>query len=273
MPRFLLPVDFSGVSTAALKYLLAATDQNDRIDLLHVDAGIVSLTENPVIHNLQQHESAILQKMASYFSDSLNLDSLPPRCELSMDMGEIVGTIIKKSHRETHYDLIVMGLRDKFDLLDKWLGTVALGVVKRSDIPVLLIPLTATFKAPEACIVAGDAHLTDQANLEKISEWNKTYKSHLHFVHVSNKNSTDYKDTLEHIIKTYYEENVVDFGFDVTRVEDDDISHALLEKAMEYAVQMIVILPDKQSFLNALFMRSISKELILRSTIPLMFLK
>ncbi len=273
MSHILMPVDFTPVAANALRYLLEATTEEDYIDLLHVSTGIVNLSEAPIVQNLQQNEAAVREKMKEYFSKSLSLEKLPERCTVRADTGEIVTTIVGRSKTRGIYNKIVMGTRDKYDLFDKWLGTISLGVVKRSDLPVMLIPPKTSHTKIENCLIAGDQHLCESDNLDLIAKWNAKNKSFLHFVHVGERDEEEFQNTAESIIRSYYETKDVDFGYDISKIPGDDVVEALIDYARKNNCQLIVVLPEKQSFLDALFLRSVSKELILKSSVPMLFLK
>ena len=272
MARYLIPTDFSKVSANAIQYALDATPDEDILDIVHVSTGIVNLTEAPIIQNLEQTEDAVRLRLEQYFTDELKGSSLPDRCNVIATTGEIVNSIVKQSKKES-YEQIIMGTRDKYDLLDRWLGTISLGVVKRSDLNVLLVPPKAKFAKISDAVVAGDIHLTQEKNLESITEWNQSHASTVHFIHVTDDSQKTYLDTADNIVKNYYEAREVSFSYDITKVEGPNVAEALMDAGAESNSQVIIILPEKQTFFESLFLGSVSKDLILKSNIPLLFIK
>ena len=272
MANYLVPVDFSEVSANALRYAIDMARDSDSIDVLHVQTGLITVTEAPVIHNLKQAEQAVGDQLNDYLCSVLRLEKLPTNCEIKIETGEIVSPVTSVS-KEGNYDLIIMGTRDKYDLLDRLLGTISLGVVKRSPLSVLLIPKNNAFHNFEKILIAGDEHLRNEANLEEIRKWNLPFNAHLEILHIQDADQDEFSKASESIIREFYEKKEVEFSFEIKIVKGKRISEILLEDAEESRADMVMVLPEKQTFFSSLLFSSTSKELILKSVLPIFFMK
>jgi nucleotide-binding universal stress UspA family protein len=272
MAKFLVPVDFSEVSANAVRYALDMAKDSDKIDILHVQTGLITVTEAPVIHNLKQAEQAVSEQINDYLCSVLALEKLPSNCNLKIETGEIVSTITSMSW-EGEYDLIVMGTRDKYDVLDRLLGTISLGVVKRSPLSVLLIPKNNSFHKFEKILIAGDEHLHNEEILEDIRTWNLPYNAHLEILHIQDEDKGEFSKASESIIREFYEKKEVDFSFEIKIIQGKNISKILLEDAKDLPADLIMVLPEKQTFFSSLLFSSTSKDLILKSALPIFFMK
>ncbi len=268
MKKVLLPVDFSEVSINAIEYAMEYTSPMDRIEIVHVTMGMLDLQEP--IQMEESKEEIILKSLEKYILANSKYNVLPARCHLSVKIGVPVETIVRESSKG--YDYIIMGTRDKYDLLERWFGTISLGVVKRVKVPVLLIPRHSKYTGLQKVVLASDHHLMDKKLLDRIRKWNKKRKAFIKFLHVKTNPKDDYEKESDTIIREYFSDNEVNFGFEIELMADDRIGDSLLSCAYNFHADMLMVIPDAQSYLESLLFQSVSKEMVLKSTIPVYFI-
>lgn len=269
MKNILIPMDFTSVAMNALRYgMNLFNDAN--ITVLHI-TNVVG--KNPELFGAkpgQTNTSFFKGELEKWISHELQLDKMPERIKVVVQKGE-VSEVVRKEVKSNAYDAIVMGTRDKYSLLDKWLGTISLSLVKTIELPIYLIPRYAKYQTMDTIVIASDSHLSTKQNLSKIANWNAEYSAFLNFLHIKQSESDALKDEFHENVKDYFEQKSTDFGFQISEVQGYDVCKSILAKSYNSQADLLMILPDKQSFLNSLMISSISKEMILSSHIPMLF--
>lgn len=202
----------------------------------------------------------------------LEVETLPERISIHVLPGEAVSTI-KEFAKELNPDYIVMGTRDKYDVFDKWLGTVSLGLIKSSDFPIYLVPRHASYHDISKVLVAADNHLVNNKLIDWLRNWNKPFKAFMKFLHVQQSEQREVESIAEGIVSNLFEEHDAEFGFEIENVKSKDLSGTLLAKAYNLGADLIITVPSKQSLLQSLLFKSTSKELVMKTKIPILFLK
>ena len=264
--NILVLVDFTAVSVNALTYA-AQQFVNDRITVVHVIQGLMDLDNGLAIQgNTTSIES--WENQLKSFIDS-NISSLPESIEPKILVGQVV-PMVRKYVEDHDVDAVVMGTRDKYDLFDRWIGTISLGVVKTLDVPVYLIPKYAEYKKYQKIMVASDYRFEDDDAVELIKDWNTKYQAFTKFLHVSKKPIEE--NPVYEKISTAIVDSDLDFPHEISLVQDKNISESLLASAYNFGAELLVVLAENHSFVHSMIFNNLSKELILKSTIPMLFL-
>lgn len=269
MKNILVPLDFTSVGANALKFACKAFGES-QITILYVKFSKVN-TEDPLIY-----EQSLLsddywkEALKKYLCKELGLDRFPENIKLKISSGATVAGII--SHCESsHYDGIVMGTRDKYNYFDKWFGTTTFGVIKKAKIPVYLIPKYATYSGYKRVMIASDDHLNNAIVLDKITSWNKEHLAFIKFLHIQDSKKDKFHQQKQLLITELFEKNNPEFAFEIEVIRDKDISHSLLASAYNMKADLLMVVPENQNYLQTILFKSISRELILKSDIPLLF--
>ena len=271
--RYLIPMDFTEVSIHSLRYAHDLTTSGDILDIIHIDSTAVTLTASPVIQNFEERANELQYRLCEYIDANLG-EGVSSTCNVKVLTGEIVNTITQEA-ATTAYEAIIMGIRDKYNLFDKLIGHVALGVVKQSPVSVMLIPFHVSFAHYKKVLIASDHSMTNLDSLDKLKSWNADHNAILHLVHISNPQSSQkaYSESKINIVESFFESEEVNFIYQIYHIQGDDIATALLKEAKEKSVDIIISFPNDQDFITSLFVSSVTKELILKSVYPLYFLK
>jgi nucleotide-binding universal stress UspA family protein len=220
---------------------------------------------------IKSNEQVLTEQIGKMVLQELELDSFPSNITIKILEGEVV-TSLHKYVQEQNVDMMILGTRDKYDLIDRWVGTVSLGLVKLLDIPVYLIPRYSKYKGFSKVMVASDFHLKESKIVEAIKEWNKRYKSYIKFIHIQQNEDDTYSEESDLIVNKLFEKSDPEFGFEISKIKSMDISTSLLASAYNYHADLLIVLPEEQDFISTLLFKSISKEMILKSDIPVLFL-
>lgn len=271
MKNILIPIDFTKVSFNAIKYALKAF-KSAHITLLNVTPPSLNTTEikYSLLNRVRTEENILLDEVRRLIKLELDLDEIPKNFTIEIKKGEVIKQI-EKYTVEYDIDTIIMGTRDKYDLYDKIIGTTSLAVIKKLKVPVYLIPKNIEYRPFKRVIVASDHHILSSSLGKKIKKWNASYNAYIRFFHIKDSENDFIKET-DRLIQDLFDDSDPTFIFDLQQKEGTNIGPMIINEAKEFKADLIISMPEKQNFINALFIKSVTKELIQNSTIPLLFI-
>ena len=271
MKNILIPMDFTDVGINALRYALQAFPDST-ISVLYIKAAMVDTEEYSPITPGVLRERYWREAMKAFIKKELKSESIPEKITINFEYGPTVSTI-QGYMDKINFDAIVMGTRDKYNVFDQWFGTVSIGTVKTSKIPVYLIPKYASYKGYKKVMIASDTHLMNANYINQIKSWNKEHGSFVKFLHIQRADKDDFNEATKSLVYELFEKEDPQFSFEIDVLKDKDISHSLLASAYDMKADLLIVMPEDQNFLQSLLFKSISKDLILKADIPLLFLK
>ncbi|MFK7937276.1 MAG: universal stress protein, partial [Saprospiraceae bacterium] len=166
-------------------------------------------------------------------------------------------------------DLIVIGTKERHSWLERTLGTVSGGVVRRPPCPVLLIPENSNFKAIKRVTYATSFTAADPYYLWKTLEILKPFTPAIDAVHLCQDENEDTDldgETLNAFGRTALETK----DFRVYNVETDDIAHGLEDFAESDRADVLVMYKPRESFVHRLFYASETQRMAELCKIPLL---
>jgi nucleotide-binding universal stress UspA family protein len=137
----LVSIDFSFVTEALLDIVARLAGPDREIHLLHVtepDPSFVGLAAGPeevqhqVAHELERRHGQLEALADGLREKGLAVDAL-------LVPGPTVQTILEQAEK-LEADIIVMGSHGRGKLFDLVVGSVSAGVIRKSPVPVLVVP-------------------------------------------------------------------------------------------------------------------------------------
>ena len=273
MKKFLVPTDFSETSRNALLYAieLAAELEAKSIDVVHVflpeTAGEADFI--PPVAQLMESRKEMLQ---TFVRESLK-EKEPPCCPINHEvLVGFPGDELTQASEE--FDLIVMGTTGQSGILEKIFGSVSSSVSQRAYCPVLLVPHNARFQPVHHIVYASNYESADKEMVDKLAEFNKPFKGHVHFVHVRKDESSpsEFAKAKEDIFQKLFKEGEPDFAFDIAEVINEDVAEGLSAYADEKKADIAIMVTRHRSIWQSMLHRSQTKRMALATHIPLMVL-
>lgn len=271
MRKILIPFDFTEVSLNAVHYALDFADDSDELHIVHVHSGLLSIQSPLMLKAGRDYVQSITEEIQATIKINLKMKNLPTQVRIKTINGDPVHALARYS-RKNLMELAFVGTRDKYDIFDKWIGTTSLGLVKSLYIPVYLIPKMAQFNGYSRVLVASDHHLGKTQVLHQIKSWNDAHNAYIKFLHVRARENSYYNEEAEKIVTELYEKEKVSFGFEIATTNSRNIGDSLLASAYNFKADLMIVISENQSFMHSLLFKSLSKELILKSSIPVLFL-
>ena len=181
----------------------------------------------------------------------------------------LVDEVVSMTENE-EADLVIMGTQGASGAKEIFLGTHTVHVIKKSKCPVIAIPAEFEYEAPESVLFPTDYEVDYSS--EEMQEFLKILrlrKAFVHVIHVStgygltdlqveNRNKLDL--LLKDIPHKFYD------------LPGQAIIEGINNFQKEYEVQMLVMIQNKHTFLERLFIEPIIKKIGFHVSIPFMVL-
>lgn len=137
LERILCPIDFDPNSIAAMKFAGKLAEENGAaVVLLHVVPVAVETSQvSPQEPSTDERDQAARLRLTKIAEENLGPDA---NCERQVRRGDPIQVILEVS-RESRTDLIVMATHGRTALSYLFLGSVALRIVRDSEVPVATI--------------------------------------------------------------------------------------------------------------------------------------
>ena len=273
MKRILLPTDFSDNAFEAIRYtLLVHKDVECTFYLFHTYTPPVYQTEYIIGSPGQIGLGDVLQEAAM-----TRLERLKTRLEDQFEnpnhtimvhtafntlLGEIAETV-----EAENIDLIVMGTKGATGAKEILFGTNTVHVIKKAKCPVVAVPPKFGYEAPKEILFPTDYEIEYQKEkMEPLLAIAEEHKSRINVMHVRagydlNAVQEKHKAQLEKLLGStaiFHE------------VPDNGIIAAVNEFQLKTEINLLVMVQNKHTFLERLFIEPVIKKIGFHVTIPFM---
>jgi nucleotide-binding universal stress UspA family protein len=193
-----------------------------------------------------------------------------PSIETVCDEGAAADAIVNVAN-DKKVDFIIIGMKGEGKNLRKIFGSTATSLAKRTNIPLIVVPECARFQTLHNLVFASDSFIDSDKDLpESLKAITQLFKSKLNVVKVFNNKEKESFHTSESPKKLDCVACTFDTSFEY-RV-DTDLRHALNNFIQEHHCDMLVIVPHKHEWMERLFKKSETKNMIFHTHIPLLVL-
>jgi len=269
LKTILVPTDFSDKANRAIDFaVMIAGNTKARIVLLHV-------IELPHGTNIQQdkirkeHEKVSKPALKEAQERAkTKLVGTKIKVETLLRVGAPV-TVIIKTAAEIKADLICMGNRITTGLRRFVFDTTTSGVIDLTSCPVL----ATTSKLPEVkldrLLFATDFKENDLSVLQKATILAREFKSTIHVLHIKTKPTFDEK--LRCIGFESLTRKAVDYkNLHFKSMQNNDVEDGLDKAIAEIYPDLIILIHQNRSFLDAVFGSNVVDDLVYRAEIPVL---
>jgi nucleotide-binding universal stress UspA family protein len=267
----LVPTDFSEASAATYRYAQRLGKILDaKITLLHVFHPAYDL-DNPYMEAPVEAFGKIKREKLDAFAHEqallLQNEQIAgvkvAREVLEGFAGEV---IVKQSNR---YDLIVIGAAGAGNFLEQIFGSVSTYVAQRALCPVLLVPDSIKFKGVERIMYASNYEAADEALMRKLLEKLGLHPQVVFFVHVDPDGKGECRvASVDYQLLSRKNNDPIELRY--VQLAGGNVLEALRNFAKEKDVDLIVMGAVQRGFLERVFHRSLTKQMIFHSELPLL---
>lgn len=272
-----------------IKTILAAVDFSDAsFNAANYAASLANIFDAELILVHAYMNPMAIDQMRSDLSGQLNKELSAVLEDFIQENVEIikkkftvkVGSFVKEGSTaavlddciHTHKaDLVIMGMKGKGKSKSLF-GSTTMAHIRKSQVPVLVIPEKATFKSIETITLAsdfdGETGIGNYDLLKTIAERNKAF---IQILNVRKQGLKFSPSEMEAKLKTSFAFNEINHRF--FTVEDDEVDEGIEEFLEEKPSDMLVMLSRKHNFFHRLFGKVHTRKMIYETEIPLLILQ
>lgn len=166
-------------------------------------------------------------------------------------------------------DLFVMGTTGRGNLTRKLFGSVSIAISKNAHCPVLLVPPQASSRGFKNILYASNFESLDPLTIKQTVAFARKFKGQLHFVHVGTPDEKGI-DLEKKLFEINYVYSDPENPFVFSKVVGDNVVESLHEYAFEHRIDLFVFVTHQRSFWGDLLHHSISKDMLLHTSTPVL---
>ena len=267
MKNILVPTDFSDSSLNAIQYALSLAKVFDaEVSILHAFYPGKELNTgymiDPEIETKRREKLNELEK--SLVAAELEKKAQGVKVKSKFVLGFPIEEIV--AHSRSGNQIIVMGTTGASGVIGRLFGSVASNVVQQAECPVLLIPSKTEFDSFGNVMYASDLAMLDDQVERLFIPWIEKFSMKIHVVHVRSENEE----------KKEYERKIFDNVHPDYLVRKDLVNDKVVAALNEYAeqeeIELLVLSTRRKSFWENLVHASITKEMALKPSLPILIL-
>jgi len=269
--RILVPTDFSAASGRALQYARRlARHLKARVVVLHVYHPSFDLN-NPYldvpVNDFDQFKQKALDDFLLEFDGLSGEEPEHPRPETELIVGFAGEEIV---HYAEAGDLIVMGtIGTGKAVLEKVFGSVSSYVARHARVPVLLVPKEKGYRPVRKVMYASDHAQADEAMLKSALSESALQPEEVHFVHAEREAGVEWQ-VAEVRLEQLQAGAAPGLSMRFVELTCEQIVEGLYRYATEQEIDLIVMSTVHRNFVEDLFHRSVTRQMIRYSTIPIL---
>ncbi len=260
MNHIIVPVDLSKNSKDALRYAGYLADHAG-VDLLIVHC--ISLLHKAVSHIAGKGEIEkdpqkwILKRIKKLKGKHPNLN-----IDFKIMKGDVLDNI-RRLVEITKADLVVMGTQGLHENPETFLGSTSGGLVKTTDIPVVLIPPGYKFDGITKIVFAAkNTFVRYKRNLEPIMRIKEIFNPHIELLHLG--------EMQEPVPEQSF--SILQVINDITRYGNDNFNESINEYLTQHHADLLCVIRRKRGFLEKLLGPSVTLASTFNVNIPVLVL-
>lgn len=275
MKRILVPVDFSKEAENAARVAASiAKRTNSEIFLVHMlelpvniidPAEIASINSGPqaLFYMKQANEKFKSFVKKSFFKGIKVVESVQFQLAFS--------GIIEESKKHG-IDLIVMGSQGASGLQEMFIGSNTEKVVRRSEVPVLVIKKRRNDFDVKNMIFASDFRTEGKRSFPKVLEFARIFNPKIHFLYINTIHNFNTTKEIEKKMDRFINDFDID-NYEKIIYNDISVEKGILSYARDIDADLIALNTHGRSGLSQLFNGSIGRELANHALRPVITFK
>ena len=187
-------------------------------------------------------------------------------------IGELNNTL-NQIIRNQNAELVIMGTKGATGLKEIFMGSNTAEMIESAIRPVLAIPENAEIKKPSTIVLAADyENLHNVEVLEPLRNMAIELDAKVMVVNVKSDDDGEmfFNPSSEKLAIEDYFENV---NHEYHDIENESVTEGLNNFLDSNDVDMLAMIPEKNNFFSKLFHKSVTKQMVLHTQIPLLALR
>ena len=274
MQKILVPTDFSDNALKAITYASEIAKKSGAVVcLLHAIEPSINMV-NPQSELFR--DEVVAEKLEQLqLSQKLVTDNYPGiEIDIELSRGAVISSILDFAEREK-MDLIVMGTTGASGLKEFFIGSVAAGVISKTKIPVLTVPVSYEMEAPDAILFATNHFEKNKNTLNKMVAISRLFSADVHvvvFKDIAGDKNAEliYNEEQINDYLKFLKETFPGVFFKAELLEGEDFENTIDWYCNKNEVDVIAMITYPKSFVEKILRKSVTKKMAFHSTIPIL---
>lgn len=270
MKKILVPTDFSPASHSASMYAAAlAKEFGAELYLLHVymapaTAGEMSAAWAVMDREMQEEIDAHIAKEVSVLQSTYRI-KVNGDARIGMELATINAVA-----NDMRADLIVMGM--KGGGRSKRIGSITVATIRKSKVPVLVVPEHAHFIPIRKITLATDFNSKlEDATLRVLFEIARQFRAHLQVLHVAEDSEAMSQDEIVGKMQLEVMLSRVSHSYHV--IEEEGVEEGITHFIHDRTPDLLVMVAHRHFILDRLFGSVYTRSLSYKTRLPLLVLE
>jgi nucleotide-binding universal stress UspA family protein len=270
MKKILVPIDFSASSRAAEEYAASlAKIVSAEISLLHVYLELIPAAIGPepwIYTETEQHEKyrQMVAKEVKFIKENYGID-----VHGELEIG-YTGDTISSIAKQLNADLIIMGM--KGENRNKIWGSATLKTIRKTEIPILVIPEYYSFTPIKNIVLAVDfTEMVTGYSFKLMFQFIEQFDAVLQVLHIDHKGADLKVSELPEKIQLGLALSRTSYIYE--RVESDDIEKGILHFIENHPTDLLVMMAHHHTIFERITGNIYTDDLSFEVNIPLLILK
>lgn len=267
MKTILVTTDFSEASmNAAIYATKLARDIGGDIKLLHVNIPVESFNQSPVIlkseralHSSENQLEIIKANMETHSNGEVEIQEVLATGEFFTEMHNYC--------KQINPYLVIMGSQGSTATERFLMGSNSVHAMRNLPYPLLTIPTGSVYTSIKKIALASDFTDTISIPMDTIKMFRTDFNAQLEVIHVGKNKETDPDVIIKsEVMQDQLRASNATYHF----ISQDNTEEGILTFTETNQIDILIVIPKQYGFLEQLFHKSISKQLILNSKVPVM---
>ncbi len=275
--KILFPTDFSAPASNAFRYALLLADKLEaNIEILHVVFPEAEPLDFPVLvaQATQMRLESAKEQLTQFVDIGLTqmLDQLKnaPAITSDIEVGTPANSIADTAERDD-VDLIVIGTKGAHNNIEKMMGGVSAAVVKKAHCPVLVVPENAQLQLKDIAY-ASNLSEADPFEIWKMVRLLDLESPNIRCIHLNLGGDDVAAEAMENM-ENFFRERSPNLKIHFQNLPGENVIDGLNDVVDYYAIDLLAMYQPNRSFFQNLFHHSSTKEMVLKTRVPLLVLK
>lgn len=271
MKKFLVPTDFSDTSKNAARFAVqaVANEKDATIILYNLHDVVAAGSDGSLLTETENDRIIVLTEALKNLKDELLTLAPSAKIEIVLEGGSSLVDSLDRYVRHHGIDLVLMGITGATRLEQIFMGSNTLNLVDKGICPVMIIPPDATYHPIRNIALASDLKDVETTTpVAPIKGVLKIFNASLHVVNVDSEHYVDITDEYK-AERAKLEKMFAGYNPEFYFIRQYDFQEAISQFSIDRAIDAIIIVPKRNSFLSGLFKTSHTKKLAYHSHIPI----
>jgi nucleotide-binding universal stress UspA family protein len=273
MNSILFPTDFSANASHASKYAaMLANNLNASIVLLNVySIPLVSeyLLPQDIEKFLQENKETAILNLENFKKEFIKETGLDTgKVSIRVEYGFIADKIIEVANNNKA-DMIVMGTKGANNPLDRWIGTNAQKVMKKSQCPLWIIPEKAALNHPAEIMYAADFREDEVSATHTVLKITKALHAACKVVHIHDYYELNVGHQIEAMV-SFLEDEFENEDVTFKHLTRADIVEGLETYIRTHKPDVLAMAVHEKSLFSKIFDTSVTKHFVQEGKLPLL---